>query len=116
MHQLFSRVIVTSMLALASCPTWAGGNVTSRISEVGAMPSKEVAWIKMVGPVSGQASCADANAFALDVGTPAGAQLYKTILAAQIQNLPLTVRGSGACRQLSGYEDIYYVRFKPPTE
>ena len=108
-------VVIGLCLGIKSWGTHAAGITTSRIAELGIIPSTNVLWIKVAGPVTTPATCAIGNYFVTNFTTEAGKATYKLVLAAQVQSLPLTVYGTGACSIWSGSEDIQYVWIDPPT-
>ena len=107
-------IAVAFTLALATEAS-AGGITTSRVAEFGMIPSSNIAWVRMVGPVTTPALCASAGYFSVNISTDIGKSVFKVLLAAQVQNLPLTIYGTGLCSQSAGSEDILYIWYNPPT-
>src|SRR5262245_51756324 len=105
------RILQTAMpgaVAALVDPAAAGGQFTSRLSQIGMIPASNIVWIKASGAVTGQASCTSAGYFATAINSDAGKAVCRTLLAAQVQGLPVTVWGTGQCTVSGGSEDIQY--------
>lgn len=107
-------VVFALAVALAT-EVSAGGVTTSKVAEFGLIPSANIAWVKMVGPIATPPACASAGYFAVNVSTDIGKSVFRVLLAAQVQGLMLTIYGTGQCTQAGGSEDILYVWYNPPT-
>ncbi|MBI2798710.1 MAG: hypothetical protein HYX63_00235 [Gammaproteobacteria bacterium] len=111
----FNSILLTPLIMLAiSSPTFAG-TTTSKIVELGMIPAANLVWVQMAGPITTPAACSLNRLFAISLGTDGGRSTYKMVLAAQVQNLPVTIYGTGSCKTYSGIEDILYIWYDPPT-
>jgi hypothetical protein len=109
------RLLVLITAGLFSAAAFAAGVTTSKISRIGIAPTAPNAmWIVVTGPVTTPAACAKQNYFAINIATDAGKAVYKMALAAQLQNLPVTIYGTGSCYYVG--EQINWMWYNPPTE
>jgi hypothetical protein len=113
-RSILSILAFAFTLALAAEAS-AGGVTTSKIAEFGMIPSSNIAWVRVVGPVTTPALCASDGYFSVNISTDIGKSVFKVLLVAQVQNLPLTIYGTGQCAQSAGSEDILYIWYNPPT-
>lgn len=112
----FNSTLLAPLITLAiSSATFAGGTTTSKIVELGMIPAANLVWVQMAGPIATPAACSSNSFFAINLGTDGGRSTYKMFLTAQVQNLPVTVYGTGSCKTYSGIEDILYIWYDPPT-
>ena len=107
---------ITLALALA-VPATHAGNTTTRIQELGLLAETNIGWVKMVS-MTGAASpsCATPCYFVLNLNTEPGRWAFRILVAAQVQGLPVSVFGTGACTMAGGSEDLRYVWYNPPTQ
>lgn len=115
MKRLILNVLAFAIAAALAIEASAGSNTTSQIALVGTVPSANTGYFQMVGPINTPASCASLGYFAVNISTEGGKSAFKILLAAQVQNLPLMVYGTGQCTQSGGSEDVLYIWYNPPT-
>ena len=106
--------VVTALVVAVATEVSAGGIITSKVAEFGLIASTNIGWVRVVGPVTTQASCATPNYFVVNLATESGRWVFRVLLAAQVQGLPVTIYGTGQCTQASGSEDILYIWYNPP--